>query len=380
MQLRRRLRPSLLFLFSVLSLLSGCGSGGGIYANYRSLSELETVSTLGLDRASDGLILSASADRGGEESAPTVLCRHGQDLRQGLDALQHYAADRQLFFAHTSFLLLGDAFARDGIGQVLDYVERDVNTRMAAKLFVLRDARADALITAGGDVSALLASVVRDTKSDCSSHVSDLRSIAVSLSEYGAAAVCALRMTPTEGSVFSDGAERIAVPDGYAILRDGALAAYVDGTAAEALSFLAGRPGAVVREFAEGVTLELRRAGSPSFHVRETADGLSAEVTLRLNAAYSVVDTPGQDRALPDATTLEARVSAAVKEDAESVLAVSRALNADFLALGKLVRRRIGPAAQKDFLQRTEFHVNVEVVMDHSYDMGAPLNVSGGGS
>ena len=361
-------------------LLSGCTGRCGIYANYRSLADLETVSTLGLDRTPDGITLSAAADRADPEQPAAVLRRNSPDLRQGLDALQNYAADRQLYFAHTRFFLLGEDYARAGIGQLLDYVERDVNMRMGTDVFLLRGDRADALVTADGDVSALLASVVRNTDANGGSHVSDIRDVAVALSEYGAAAVCALRMVSPEGSVFSEGTGRLAVPDGYAILKDGALAGYVDGNAGAALGFLAGHPGTVTRRFGgeNGVTLELRRAGRPAFRFRKTPQGLTAEVTLRLNAVLSALDAAGQSTGLPDLAELSALVAEEIGNDATAVLACSKALNADFLALGRDVRRKFGPAEQEGFLQKTDFQVNVEVILDHGYDMSAPLGMRGG--
>ena len=368
----------IILLSAALMLLTGCG---GIYDNYRALEELEIVGTLGLDRDLHGLTLSAAAGRDGAGQTPAVLRRSSPDLRQGMEALQDFAGDRQLFFAHTRYLLLGQDYAADGIGAVLDYVERDLHTRMGTALFVLRDERAETLLSSGGDVTALLASAVRNARQNGSSRVSDLRSTAVALSEYGAAAVCALRTETTAGSVFSEAPERTAYPDGYAILRSGALAGFLDGGTAEVFGFLAGYPGTVTRQFHDGdgaaVTLELQRSGEPEFRVSGTAETPVVEAFLTLNAALSAVDAP-EPVTMPDVSALCRRAENEVSGDAEKVFSEMQALDADFLGLGGTVRRALGNAAQEGFPGNAEFRVRVEVIMDHSYDLTAPVTAGGG--
>ena len=378
----RLLRVLTIIIISALSVpLTGCGSSG-VSSNYRALEQLETVGTLGIDRQLGGVLLTAAVDRGDGENGPAVLRRSSTDLRQGLETLQDYAEDRQLFFAHVQQLVLGEDYVLDGIGPVLDFAERDLNTRMGTALFVLRSEQASALLTDCGDASALLSTITRDTELDGSSHVSDLRTVAVALSEYGAAAVCALRAEATAGSVYPESSSRTAVPDGYAILKNGVLAGYLDGEDAEALGFLAGYPGTVTRLVHDGsgaaVTLELRCSGAPEFRFEKTETGYAASVELELDAVIAAVDSLRPDAPMPDTEALAAAVSAGVRESVHQVLARSAALDADFLGLGAVVRRQLGPAAQRDFLQKTEFRVQVETVPDHSYDLAAPLGMAGG--
>jgi len=383
MQDKRIVRAAVSAVFLLCCvLLTGCGSGGSIYSNFRALEELEPVGTLGIDRSMGGLTVSAAAEQGGD-SSPALLKQTGADLQLGLEALQNYAGERRLFFAHTRYFVIGEDYAADGIGEILDYVERDVNPRMGTELFVLRDGRAAELLTDCTNATALLASIARDTALDGSSHVSSIRDTAVALSEYGAAVVCALRAETTAGSVFSEEPETTVLADGYAILKNGALCDFCEGTEAQALGFLAGYPGTVTRAVsAEGmdITAELLRSGTPDIRFSETPGGYRAEITLRLNAAVSTVRPSPEETALPDEALLCDRISALVSGDVTAVLQRAAALNADFLGLSGILRTASGAEPPPDFLQNTEFTVRVETAVTHSYDMTAPLGMTGGGT
>lgn len=364
-------------------LLSGCG-GKGIPANYRAIEDLQTVQTLGIDLDADGSVtLTAAVGKAGDSGSPAVLRRSGRSIPEAINSLQDYTERGQLFFAHVRYLVLGQDMAAFGLDAVFDYVERDVHTRMGTELFVLRDGRAEDFMQAVADgeaITNLLDAVKRDTALRGSSHVGSIRNAAVALSEYGAVPVCALRAVPTDGSIFSDAPALTVVPDGYAILKNGALVSFVSGGDAEALSLLTGNLGTVSRSIPDGaggtVTLEL--SGSASISASEPT---LTEITLSLDAVIAAVDAP--DAPVTDAAYLE-KLSAAVSAEAEEqvlrVLGLSKSLDADFLPLAPALQRKTGRTTlRSDWLQEMEFRLHTETVMAHSYDMREPLEMEGDG-
>ena len=382
-QALRKLYKTAVPMILLASLLSGCGGGRGIYANYRAIEELQTVQTLGIDLSADGgVTVTAAVGKAGDSGSPAVLRRTGRSIPEAIAALQDYTERGQLFFAHVQYLLLGEDMAALGLDAVFDYVERDVHTRMGTELFVLRDGQAGDLMGAMADgekITDLLASVKRDTALRGDSHVDSLRTAAVALSEYGAAAVAALRPVPTEGSVLSDGAAFTAVPDGYAILKDGVLVSFVSGEDAEALSLLTGNLGTVSRSIPDGggtVTLEL--SGSAAF---SAAEPTLTEIDVHVDAVIAAVDAP--EAPVTDAAYLD-RLSAAVSSELEEsvlrVLELSKSLDADFLPLAPVMKRKTGRTIlPEDWLQGMEFRLHTETVMAHSYDLGKPLRMEGNG-
>ena len=366
------------------SLLSGCGGSRSIYTNYRAIEELQTVQALGIDLAADGgVTVTAAVGKAGDSGSPAVLRRSGHSIPEAIASLQDYTERGQLFFAHVQYLLLGRDMAASGLDEVFDYVERDVNTRMGTELFVLRDGRAEDLMAAMADgekITDLLSSIRRDTALRGDSHVNSLRAAAVALSEYGAVPVCALRAVPTERSVLSDGPAYTAVPDGYAILKDGVLVSFVSGKDAETLSLLTGNLGTVSHSIPDGaggtVTLEL--SGSASF---SAAEPTLTEVTVHIDAAIAAVDSPNAP--VTDEAYLEklsAAVSSELEESVQRLLGLSKSLNADFLPLAPAVKRKTGRTIlPEDWLQEMEFRLHTETVMAHSYEMREPLKMEGEG-
>lgn len=378
-------RIMLLPLAAALALLlGGCGATKGIYANYRAIEELQTVQTLGLDRDEAGKTVAlAGINKSGEEPSP-ILRRSGDSILLAMRALEDYTDRGQLFFAHTRFVLLGRAQAEAGFGPLLDYTERDPLTRMGASVFVLKNGTVEELlseISDGNQISTMLESIRRNTEIFGSSQVTDLRSTAVSLNEYGAALVCALAMRPTEDSVLSEDAPAYApVPDGFGILKDGALVDFLQADQAEVVGFLLGHPGVVSRSFpVEGggsVTVELRSAGT-EFRPAGADDAPVLEISLSLAAVIAEADevtVPITQGAAPQ--KLEADISAQVTETLQQVLALSKSLDADFLALERQLRLK-GAVPGPDWLQNVDFRIRVDAVIDNSNDLREPLGTGG---
>ena len=373
-----------------LLLLNGCGHSRGIYSNYRNVEELQLVRTLGVDASGEGLVLSAAAGRPQNGTPPAIVRRSVLSVPQGMDALQRRTPRGQLYFAHTQYLVLGQAFAETGAAGILDFVERDIRTRMGASLFVVRGGTAEALITGSGkdwDVSDVLTALKSEMDERGESHVFDVRETAVALSEYGAALVCALRPADTEGSVFALTPGLAAVPDGYGILRGGALIGFLDGAQSRAASLMLGKLGTVTQELPDGaggkVTAELS-CGAPEISLVRAADGaLCLSVRAAPTVVIAALDTARED-VLDDASleALAAESGVRLRRDLEAVLARSRAENADFLSLGRAIRAQgIDPGSlPSDWLRTLKVSVSVEPLVRHSYDMDAPAGTDGGGA
>lgn len=365
-------------------LLSGCGASKGIYANYRAIEELQAVQTLGLDRDDKGKTVALAGISTSGEEASAILRRSGDSILLAIRSLEDYVDRGQLFFAHTRYVLLGRAQAEAGFGPLLDYTEREPLTRMGASVFVLKNGTVEELLAEIGDgnqVSTMLESIRRNTEIWGGSHVTDLRSTAVSLSEYGAALVCALGARPTEESVLSEGPANIPVPDGFGILKDGALVGFLQGGQAETVGFLQGHPGVVSRKYpvedGGSVTMSLRSAGT-DFRPGWENGAPVMEIHLSLAAVIAEADqvsAPITQGSAPQ--MLAAEISTQVEAELRQVLERAKTLDADFLALARQLRLKgISPTA--DWLQTVDFRIRVDAVIDNSNDLREPLRTGGG--
>ena len=134
-------------------LLSGCGGRGGIYSNYRETEHLLPVQTLGLDSAPTGVRLSVSCAAPGQGSGPDIISRDGRSILDAMDSLQDYSAAGQLYYSHAQYVVLGEDYARAGVGEALDFLARDGRMRMGLLLFIARENSAQTLITGPGEGS-----------------------------------------------------------------------------------------------------------------------------------------------------------------------------------------------------------------------------------
>ena len=362
-----------------LGLLAGCSAGRGIYANYRPIEDLLLVETLGVDFVEAGALGLAAAVEKGTEGARAVEAR-ATGLVQGLAALQDRAGGGRVFFSHCQSFVLGEDYARRRLEGLFDYVERDIHTRMGTHLYVVRGSAAAPLVAGAADVTALLAAVRSETGERGDSHVFDVRQTAVALSEQGAALICALRLVQGEEGGLS------AVPAGYGILVGGRLVAYLDGGEARAASLLLGVLGSAALEAAlpGGGTATLTvRCGRPDVDCRRGPEGALA---LEIHAAPVIelaAAEGGADLTDPAAVAaLTSAVNERLRADLEAVLMRAKAMDADFLGLGRALRRAgVDPAAlPPDWLGALDITVTVEAALTRSDGMGAPLGMAGGGA
>ena len=117
-----RRRRALALLLAAGMLCSGC-STGAISSNYRAVEDLELIQTIGVDRAPEGVCLSAATGKACEGKAPKRMTQSGVSMLAALDQLQDRAPSAELFYAQTSYLLLGEEAAAAGeLTPLLDFI------------------------------------------------------------------------------------------------------------------------------------------------------------------------------------------------------------------------------------------------------------------
>ena len=169
-----RHRRALALLLAAGMLCSGC-STGAISSNYRAVEDLELIQTIGVDRAPEGVCLSAATGKACENEAPKRMTQSGVSMLAALDQLQDRTPSAGLFYAQTSYLLLGEeAAAAGGLTPLLDFIARDPDMRLSAPLFIVRGGTAQQAVMETGDdktdVTEALAALEKDITLDGTSH------------------------------------------------------------------------------------------------------------------------------------------------------------------------------------------------------------------
>ena len=350
-----------LLLLAPLLLCAGCG----LWKDHPPLEAVEAAQTIGLDRA-EGTRMSVTT---GSDADAERLEAEAETLALALDALRGRSEHGGLFFGHTQYLLLGEAYARDGIQPLLDLTARSAELRLLTPLYVLRGTAADAVLSEELDVTARLAALARTGLPACT---------ALEAADRLARSGCALL-----GAVRYDPEAQTLTPDGCAVLRGGRLAGYLDADCAGAAAWRAGKGGAPV-SLADGVTLAVE-----SCSVRAHAawqDGRPTALTLTLEADALVDQLPEGVR-ITDARSrakLERSLAETMAARTADAIRQTQALGADALALGDLVAGRYplrwrGCAGDWAALFPTlPIRVEAAAHITGTQDLGDPLPEEGG--
>ena len=123
-------RYIIIVLLALLPALSGCS--GGIYANNREIADLLVVRTVGFDLDADGVTVSVSTGKDLSGLPPTRLVASGESAALAMDALQARSDSLEVYYPHTSYLLLGSD-AAGSAGRFLDVVERSDDLRLGTE-------------------------------------------------------------------------------------------------------------------------------------------------------------------------------------------------------------------------------------------------------
>lgn len=384
----RRTRALALLLAAGL-LCNGCSSGA-ISTNYRPVEDLMLIQTIGVDLAPEGVCLSASTGRAGENEPPKRMTQAGGTMLAALGQLQDRTPNAELFYAQTSYLLLGEEAAAAGeLTPLLDFIARDPDMRLSAPLFLVRGTAQQAVMDTGDDrtdVTEALAALQKDTALSGASHAFSCADIVRALAGSGCAAVGAVACVRTPES---EGGTLTLVPAGYAIFRGGDYLGCIAPETARGASMLLGAAanGDIAVRGGDGSTVMLTLDACRTA-IRPVWDGgtlARVDVTLRLRAGISELRTPRRITERTYQQSLNAALAACVGGWVRDAIAASQALEADFLGVGQAVAVRSGHrwAAVRDGWAELWPGVPVRVTVDadvgRTYDLRDGIGTTGGG-
>ena len=149
----RRITALLLAGLAALTL-TGCRRGPGLLPYAREIEDMELMQTLGVDRAGEGQVEVTASSGSGDpaEGAATVVSGQAGTISAAVLGMQGEGSS-YLYFGHVGQLLLGEELARQGVEPALDYILRDVETRLDTALYLVRGGTAGKAITAAGETA-----------------------------------------------------------------------------------------------------------------------------------------------------------------------------------------------------------------------------------
>jgi spore germination protein KC len=387
---RRIFAAALLLL--LLPSLSGCENP--IHSNFRGISTLQLVQTVGIDETKGLFNLTVSTGKSLEGQAAVIISRPGESYITAEAAIQDYTMKEALFFPNARNLLFGEGAAKALVAEVLDYLARGASMRMNMSMFVVKDSTAKELISSSGkkdyDIAEALASIENVTRHQGSPIVFTCREVISRLAEYDSSLVCAVSASKTEGSIFADAGKLLATPYGYGILRGGELCSYLDMDLTIAANILLNRSAlySLVADMENDIkTTFSAESSNAEYHAEWNGDGGLNRIVIEIETFGRLLEMsapPDSDREafLSDA---EAVLNEMIKTRCAEVVRRSQELEADFLGLKGILRMEHPKqvlALGEDFisaLAAAEIEINVKTTISRSYRLEDTDMLIGGG-
>lgn len=352
---------------AALALLSGCAA----LLHPRLVEDLQLIQTIGFDGGIGDMTVSVSSGEASEDAVSAQLAARGASIQTAVQRLQDFSPREELFFAHIRYAAVGEDCARGGITPILDYFERGTQTQLSVPLFVVKGESAYTLVAANGgenEITAALSSLEADTERQGSAHCFTVLEIASRLNRSGAALACAIAPTAPERSVpEAEDGTTLALEAGYAVFRGETLCGFLDTDAALGADLLLGFAPQASYVLPDGnggtVTVQLHTAKASLSPVR---NGGETAVRIAVRVRAGVTESSGADTADAEMLArLEDELSRAVAAQIEAAAEASKALDADFLELWRVLPE----VKDEGVLASLRTLVQTESVLERSYDI-----------
>lgn len=377
-----------------LFLLSGC-SGGSIYTNYREVEQLMVIQTMGFDKDKNGVTLSVSTGNsgggtsssdssggsssgGGSGNAKTTrMAVTAGTINLAQEKLRDYSASEELFFAHTSYITIGEATAKDSITPYLSYIGRNTSLREDTPIFIIVGGTANELILGAGgkdyDATNVLKSLERNLEQRGDCQVFSASDITANLKQRNACLVTAVKCTAAK-DVLEDAKkdELTALPAGYAVIKGSKMVGTLDMDAARGVSILQNKLKSCYTEIeAEGepVALLLENCSCEISPVLAGDKLSSLDIKVELSSAMAEAEGEPKLEKLNSALENEAAkwIKAALDKEVE--------YGCDFLGMGSILERHkpfklagLGESFS-DSLGKLSYNINVKAEVVRSFDI-----------
>ena len=357
----------ILYVIIACALLSGCR--GQLFSGHRDMEHIRPVQTVGLDTDGETVTLSVSSGIGPDNATPLVMKASASGIETAAARLQDWSPEDELFYAHVRFILLGEDTLGDGVGRVLDWVERSPAMRMNTPLLLIRGRAYEAVTGALGgstDVTERLSSLERERRS----HGDDIPTLgrtAASLLERGWALCLSAELYPDEGTNYTKEENGVAiVPAGLALLRTGEETVWLTQSETLGAELLA-RPVAG-RQIPVGDGMAELLGGRAEASGIWTADGDLTGVRIRCELQAGVLERGEAD----DTAMVRALEEAAAGWLADAA-ALAQDLGCDFLGLEAAVRKTApagaGRPAWDELFPALPITVEVHAEIGRGYDL-----------
>ena len=426
-----------LSLLIIICFFPALGSCSSIYSNYREIQQLMVIQTMGIDQTQGSVQVSMAAAADAAGDGPRRMTARGSTITDAIDRAYRLSYEEEIFLSHVNHLLVGEAAAEEGLDTLLDYVCQSPTMRIDIPLYIVRGGTANQAVMDVGDsskgISEVMQTVHESFASPSNSHVFTVADTVNSLLRYGSALVCAVECLPSSESISPEksrdsgqggqqeenqsgqqaqeqdgqnseeqnqqGEEQggqdaqkeqqgksqednplLAVPAGYAVIREGKLCKFIEPEEAVAGGLLTGSLPVssltVQDRNGKNAALELNQ-GSADISPVWAGQGQLKGLNIQARVSASVLETDNWEHRESNEyiNHLTAQLESSISRRLSSLLQSSMKLKADFLGLAGQVERkspenyRLMNQSFSDLLPGLELQITVSGQVSHTNDM-----------
>lgn len=373
-------------------LLSGC-SGGSIYSNYRELEQLMVIQTMGFDKTSDGITLSVStgnsgggtsssggsdsSSSGGGTSKTSRMSIIADTISLAQEKLRDYSASEELFFAHTSYIAIGEDTARESIVPYIIYIGRSTALREDTPIFIIVGETANTLVLGAGgedyDATNVLKSLERNIENRGDSQIFSSSDITAALNQRDACLVTAIECVKAK-DVLEDAKddELTALPAGYAVISHGKMIGSLDMTAARGISVLQNKLKSCYTNVdveGEEISLLLEKCAC------EISPEISGDKVKSLDIKIELSSAIAEAVSEPQLQNINRALEDEVEKWVKSALDAELSYGCDFIGLGSTLEKKkpfklsgLGESFSQS-LDGLSYNINVKARVVRSFDI-----------
>lgn len=371
-----------------LILLCGCSSQN-IYLDYREIDLLELIQTIGFDYENEKITATIASGITRESPTPTILYESADTATLALKKLQNYTEPKYIFFSHMENILIGKEAAEHSFGELLDFVQRTVDMRLDASLFILTEGNAkDAILNTAGDKAAineLLNSLKKDVTLLSEGHVFSFGDIASSLAYNGCAIVSAIETVPKKEPL-ETGSNFTVASSGYAIIKEGKLAGFINTDCAKGVNLLTNQMKTDFLEIDDGkggyISLKLIFDNTTVTPIYDGNVLECVDISVKLHAQIEELQNPIDIYDPGTLSSFEEKLSQKEKIFIQAAINASQSMAADFMQFEKIIHIKNPIKFEKiqnswaDIFPDLKFNISVSSTIDRTYDIGGHLQAS----
>jgi spore germination protein KC len=385
------MKRKIMIIAAALSLaltLSGC-NGMTLFSNYREIEDLELVRTVAADSSDEGINVLICSGPSTEGSEAKLYEESGENLALTLGRMQKTALGREALLSHTEDILIGEELAKNGIDEILDYVERYAEMRLDTNIFIVRGNASDLVKGVTGESTFpadVLSGIEKNLDKTGEGCVFTCKELAISEADNGCGLVMAISAVKDE-KLFDGRGDMSIAPAGFGIIKDGKLIDYLEGDETTGALILVGRFKAdEICETVEETTLTLTVDGiktdiEPEFDDNGALMGLNISIKAQANVINMDGDGNLEDKDFRKSA--ERELSEMLKGYVTAAIERSQSMDIDFLSLGGAAERaepikfKKMPESWTSIFRSLNVRVCAESILRRTYDIVDTLDENG---